>query len=133
MPAGEHTGQRQAGQRDHGTGVAQHRVGQLEQRVRARGQALMELGPEPSQRPGSRAGGGFGENGQAKPLLLRFFVSQQESSSKGFARVQAGPPDQPQRLKIKLVLSARDFVTGLLTSLERKNCVTIAEWAGHSS
>lgn len=28
-------------------------------------------------------------------------------------------------------MSARDYVTGLLAPLARKNCVTIAEWAGH--
>lgn len=36
-------------------------------------------------------------------------------------------PSRPCRM------SARDYTTGLLASLERKNCVTIAEWAGHSS
>jgi hypothetical protein len=30
-------------------------------------------------------------------------------------------------------MSARDYVRGLLAPLERKNCATIAEWAGHSS
>jgi SRSO17 transposase len=30
-------------------------------------------------------------------------------------------------------MSARDYATGLLAPLERKNCVTIAERAGHSS
>ncbi|WP_460499089.1 transposase [Glycomyces tarimensis] len=30
-------------------------------------------------------------------------------------------------------MSARDYTRGLLASLERRNCVTIAEWAGHSS
>jgi hypothetical protein len=65
----------------------------------------MELGPEGPQRPGSHVGAGFRENRQAKPLLLRFFVSQQESSSKGFAHTQAGAPDQHQRLKIKLAES----------------------------
>lgn len=36
-------------------------------------------------------------------------------------------PSRPCRM------SARDYTTGLLASLERKNCVTIAEWAGHAS
>ncbi|THV42136.1 hypothetical protein FAB82_07810 [Glycomyces buryatensis] len=36
-------------------------------------------------------------------------------------------PSRPCRM------SARDYTKGLLASLERKNCVTIAEWAGHSS
>jgi SRSO17 transposase len=36
-------------------------------------------------------------------------------------------PSRPCRM------SARDYMKGLLASLERKNCVTIAEWAGHSS
>jgi SRSO17 transposase len=36
-------------------------------------------------------------------------------------------PSRPCRM------SARDYATGLLASLERKNCVTIAEWAGHAS
>lgn len=30
-------------------------------------------------------------------------------------------------------MSARDYVTGLLAPLARRNCVTIAEWAGHST
>ncbi|THV35249.1 IS701 family transposase [Glycomyces buryatensis] len=30
-------------------------------------------------------------------------------------------------------LNARDYVRGLLAPLERKNCATIAEWAGHAS
>ncbi len=36
-------------------------------------------------------------------------------------------PSRPCRM------SARDCATGLLAPLERKNCVTIAEWAGHAS
>jgi SRSO17 transposase len=35
-------------------------------------------------------------------------------------------PSRPCRM------SARDYATGLLAPLVRKNCVTIAEWAGHS-
>lgn len=30
-------------------------------------------------------------------------------------------------------LNARDYVRGLPAPLERKNCATIAEWAGHAS
>lgn len=30
-------------------------------------------------------------------------------------------------------LNARDYVRGPLAPLERKNCATVAEWAGHAS
>ncbi len=57
-------------------------------------------------------------------ILQEAFV---EAGQVVFAAMADLFPSRPCRM------SARDYTTGLLASLERKNCVTIAEWAGHAS
>jgi hypothetical protein len=69
VPAGEHPGQRQARQRDHRTGAAQLGVGELEQRVRSRLQALMEPGPEPGSAPAPRSAPGLGRIDNRSPCF----------------------------------------------------------------
>jgi hypothetical protein len=76
VSAAEDPGQRQGRQRGHRAALAQQCLGQLEQRVRSRGQAVIEAGTKRRQCPGARSSAWFRENRQTEPLLLDIIASQ---------------------------------------------------------
>jgi hypothetical protein len=62
---------------------AQHRVGQLEQRIRPRGQAPVELLPESRQLPERTGNAGIVHTDQLKPLVVIFRLSQEGMINQG--------------------------------------------------
>jgi hypothetical protein len=77
MTAAVLTDQRQLHQRPDRPIRAQHRVGQPEQRIRPRHEALVELLAEPGQLPERTGNAGIMHSDQLKPLVVIFQLSQE--------------------------------------------------------
>jgi hypothetical protein len=78
VPASVLGGEGQFSQADDRSVDAQHRIGQLEQRVRPPGQTLIERYPEPRQLPERTGMAGVVHTDQLKPLVVIVLLSQEE-------------------------------------------------------
>jgi hypothetical protein len=78
MPTPMLRDERQLGQTGDRPAGTQHRVGQLEQRIRPTGQTLIEPLAEPGQLPACTSPAGVVHTDQLKPLVVIFLLSQEE-------------------------------------------------------
>ncbi len=119
--------QRQTRQRGHRAFRAQHRLTQLEQRIRTPGQTPVELLPETRQVPQRTGATGVVHTiHRGLGLVLRFVLSQDKSSAKGFAHDQAGCRNATQTSNLELsavpkmpVTLEISWVTGIFRIVRR--------------